>query len=102
MEVISFEQKKLERAAAATRGPVTKPTYVDSQRLHRAAVALAKLEPCPYAGRVTKDQVKLAPPLEGRHVSPRQAIDRIIFLQNLSKQLRRQSVFVSAPARSVR
>jgi hypothetical protein len=61
MELISFEQKKLERAAAAaTRGPVTKPTYVDSQGLHRAAVALAKLEPCPYAGRVTEDQVKIA------------------------------------------
>ena len=59
MEVISFEQKKLERAAA-TRRPETKPTYFDSQRLHRAAVALAKLEPCPYAGRVTEDQVKLA------------------------------------------
>jgi hypothetical protein len=59
MEVVSFEQKRLERAAAA-RGPVTKPSYIGSERLHRAAVALAKLEPCPYAGRVTEDQVKLA------------------------------------------
>jgi hypothetical protein len=53
MEVISFEQEKLKRAAS-------KPIYFANEILDRAAIGLAALKPCPFAGVVTADQVKLA------------------------------------------
>jgi|GEM_PF-6028940 len=34
--------------------------YVEDQRLIRLADKIADLEPCPFAGRVTRDQVLMA------------------------------------------
>lgn len=34
--------------------------YVETELFDRVAVAIAALEPCPFAGRVTKDQIKMA------------------------------------------
>lgn len=33
--------------------------YLETSRLNQMAEAIAALEPCPFAGRVTADQIKL-------------------------------------------
>lgn len=33
--------------------------YLETSRLNQMAEAIAALEPCPFAGRVTADEVKL-------------------------------------------
>lgn len=34
--------------------------YIPTEQFHTAADKIANLEPCPFAGRVTVDQVKIA------------------------------------------
>jgi hypothetical protein len=39
---------------------MTIPTYIPKEQLIAAAEAIAALEPCPFAGAITRDQVLMA------------------------------------------
>lgn len=38
----------------------TPDIYLDYDRYSRLVTALANLQPCPFAGRITEDQIKVA------------------------------------------
>jgi hypothetical protein len=44
----------------ARAGECEMPIYIEIGVYNRAAETLAALEPCPFAGKVTADQVKIA------------------------------------------
>jgi hypothetical protein len=49
-------------------------TYVPTENFRRAAEAIAVLEPCPFHGRITTDQVKIVLGEVG-NIWPRSIVD---------------------------